>query len=248
MKLLTPHSLLLAIAGGLLLSFLALAVRSTEWLHPSTWDPNLPAWSSDSVEVAVWGWPLYCAVDHPWRGRIASLELSELVLDRMAANWLFFTLLVLYGRGLWAASSRRGLIPQPLAVAGLLAPMSVFIVVQSLLPWFAAEWWNEPAIGTVFLQSTLPALLVTLAAFPLILGIALPLAWLLDRKSRLRPRFVAPLGAALGILPLVVAIRDPAEQTATLAALYLMGAVAGALYALTFWAFSGRRSRPPSKP
>lgn len=243
MKLLTLRSLLLATASGLALSLLALGVRSTEWLHPSRWDPDTSAGRSETIEVAVWGWPLYCAVDHPRQGRVGGLEpLSELVPDRMAANWLFFTLLALYARGLWAVLSRRTILPQPL-VPALLAPMTVFVVFQVLLPW---TWPHTgETFGETLLHSTLLALFVTIAAYGLMLVAGLPIGWILERTGRFRPTVVAPLGTALGFLPFVIVLFQESPKAATdLASFYLVGAVAGGFCAITYWAFSGRGRRP----
>lgn len=244
MKLFTIRSLLLAPAIGLVLCILALGVRSSEWMHPSRWDLDTSAGPSDEVRVAVWGWPLYCAVDHPWQGREGRLDpLSELVPDRMAANWLFFTLLVFYARGLWAVLSRRTIVPQPLAPA-FASPMTVFLVMQALLPWT----WPDTAELTLrqrLLDSTLLALIATIAAYGVMLVVGLPIAWVLERTRSFRPAVVAPVGAAIGFLPYVFVLFQESPKAATeLADFYVVVAVAGSLCALTYWAFSGRGCRP----
>ena len=174
--------------------------------------------------------------------------LSELVLDRMAGNWLFFTLLVLYSRGLWAVLSRRTIVPQPLLPA-IAAPMTVFLVLQALLPW---TWPGmvEPTIGERLLDATLPALFVTIAAYGLMLVAGLPIAWIPERKRSFRPAVVAPLGAAIGFPPfLFVWFQDFPKAATDLAGLYFVGAMAGSLCALTYWAFSGRgRSSTRASP
>lgn len=125
--------------------------------------------------------------------------------------------------------------------------MTVFLVAQALLPWTASRWWFAETIGERILGAALPALLATIGAYVLMLVAGLPVGWLLGGMGWLRPLTVVPLGAAIGVLPLVVlAIQDKSSAPNELSRLYVVGAIAGSLCALIFWAFSGRRQRQPT--
>jgi hypothetical protein len=237
MRLVTLKSSVMAVTLGLLLSLAALSVRSTEWIHRSAWEPDHPAENSNDERVSVWGWPLHAAIDHPWQGRVGRLEpLRELKVDRLAANWGFFTLMVLYLRGFVAVFSRRGLVPQPIPAA-VLSPLSVFLLVQVTLPVILP--WGATSIHERVLDATFPSLLVAAAALVVLFVVGLPVTWALEHWHLFRPAVVLPLGALFGILPLVFMFFQAGEAEAGFVGLLFLAAASGGVCGLTYWFFAG---------
>ena len=158
---------------------------------------------------------------------------------RLVADIVFCTLLVFYVHGLSVLYRRRSRTRQPMA-AVLLSPLTVFFVVQLLLPLL----YSSPV-----LHASEQALLASLAAFVALLLLGLPIAWLLSKAGLFKPTVVFGVGALLALVPF-------AQEFLTLEPFKLSGllfvalaAASGGLCALTFWAFSSldQRRRPSNE-
>ena len=185
----------------------------------------------------MWGWPLYFAVDHPYEGvgeRIDSR--GELRPWRLAIDVVFCVLLVLYVRAMWVVLRHADRSPQPIAAA-LLSPLTVFLVVQLLLPLL--DLGGVSSIREAILDASVGALLASAAAFAGLLFVGLPMTWVLRRMGRFKPKIVFGLGALLALFPVAGEITFDALTRPYYLGFLVFIAATGGLCGLTFWFFSG---------